>query len=236
MNNDRPTVMRMDLHCHSEASHDCIVPLTAFPERCLERGIHVQAITDHDQIWGAQQLKELVENGPYRDDLTIIVGEEVSTTEGEIVGLFLQERIPPGLTPEETVREIKAQGGLVMIPHGFDPMKRHRLKPVALERVADEVDIVEVFNARISRLKYNAAASVWATTHGVVQSGGSDAHTLRDIGSAWTETSYRKVRTPEGLLQALREGEVSGEWTHPLQAFVYKFWKQTQERLRSRVR
>ena len=141
--------MRLDLHCHSEASADCVTPLASFPARCRARGIRVQAITDHNEVWGAQKLKEMVQNSG-ADDLTIIVGEEVSTREGEIVGLFLNEKIPAGLSPEETVAAIKNQGGLVLLPHGFDPLKRHRLKPEALERVQNDIDIVEVFNARIS--------------------------------------------------------------------------------------
>ena len=120
---DKPiNTLRLDLHCHSEASVDCITPLNAFPARCREQGIDIQAITDHNEIWGAQRLRELA-----GDDLTVIVGEEVSTSEGEIIGLFLKEKIPKGLSPEETVAEIKAQGGLVLLPHGFDPARRHLL-------------------------------------------------------------------------------------------------------------
>jgi len=224
--------MRLDLHCHSEASVDCITPLAAFPARCKERGIRVQAITDHNEVWGAQKLQSMVaENG---NDLTIIVGEEVSTREGEIVGLYLQEKIPAGLSPEETVAAIKAQGGLVLIPHGFDPMKRHRLSPEALERVAESVDIVEIFNARISRLKWNAAASAWATTHGLPESAGSDAHTVKDIGSAWVETLLAPVDTPEQLLEALNAtaSEVDGEWTHPAIALAYKGYDFLRDRFR----
>lgn len=217
--------MRIDLHCHSEASADCVTPLSSFPARCRARGIRVQAITDHNEVWGAQKLEEMVAKSG-ADDLTIIVGEEVSTREGEIVGLFLSEKIPAGLSPEETVAAIKSQGGLVLLPHGFDPLKRHRLKPEALERIADSVDIVEVFNARISRRKWNLAGSTWAATHGKPESAGSDAHTVRDIGSAWVEAPLRKIATPQDLLSVLNDtsSEVDGEWTHPAVALIYKGW------------
>jgi len=228
-------VMRIDLHCHSEASHDCTTPLAAFPARCRARGVRVQAITDHDQIRGGVELAALVRNSGFEQDLTVIVGEEVNTREGEIVGLFLQERIPPGLTPEETVREIKAQGGLVLLPHGLDPLKRHRLKPAARERIAGDIDIVETFNARISRPKWNRAATDWARLHGIAESGGSDAHTLAQIGDAWVETPERDIRTPQDLLEALRAGSVMGEWTHPVRAFVYKQYVQFKERLAGRT-
>lgn len=218
--------MRLDLHCHSEASADCITPLSSFPRRCKERGIHVQAITDHNEIWGAKKLKEIVDSTEASDYLDIIVGEEVSTSEGEIIGLFLQNKIPAGLSPEETVAEIKAQGGLVLLPHGFDPLKRHALEDAARERMAESFDIIEVFNARISNLKWNAAASAWAAQHGLPESSGSDAHTLKDIGSAWVEAPRQKVTTPQDLLELLKSphSQVDGDWTHPAVALVYKGW------------
>ena len=236
MSDPKPT-MRLDLHCHSEASADCITPLLSFPERCKERGIHVQAITDHNEIWGAQKLKEMVDNSAAGEHMSVIVGEEVSTNEGEIIGLFLQEKIPAGLSPEETVAEIKTQGGLVLLPHGFDPLKRHALKDEARERIADSFDIIEVFNARISNLKWNAAASAWAAQHGLPESSGSDAHTVKDIGSAWVEAPLQKVDTPQALLELLRspESTASGEWTHPAIALAYKGWDFLRDRYRKVV-
>lgn len=214
--------MKLDLHCHSEASSDCRTPIHAFPDLLRARGISVQAITDHNEIWGGVALRTLVRARSLDDELTIIVGEEVSTREGELIGLFLTERIPAGLSPEETAAEIKRQGGLVLLPHGFDPLKRHRLRPEARERIAEMIDIVESFNARISRGRYNREAAAWATTRGLPLSGGSDAHTEDQIGDAWSEAPDRKVRTPEDLLAALRAGQVIGTWTHPAIAFGKK--------------
>lgn len=224
--------MRLDLHAHSEASHDCLTPLATFPARCLARGVGVQAVTDHDQIWGARQLRDFVANSEFAGRFTVIVGEEVSTREGEIVGLFLEQRVPPQLSPEDTVREIKAQGGLVLLPHGFDPFKRHRLRPEARARLADQIDIVESFNARVSRPKWNRAAQEWATAHGKPMSGGSDAHTWRQLGDAWAEVPRRPIATPEDLLEVLHLGSVMGEWTHPARAFVLKQLTQWRERRR----
>jgi predicted metal-dependent phosphoesterase TrpH len=227
-NGSEPAPLHIDLHCHTEASHDCVTPLASIPPRLIARGTHVQAITDHDQIWGAQKLQELVSsNDEWRGKLTIIVGEEISTTEGEIIGLFLKERIPPGLSPEETVKAIKEQGGLVDLPHGFDPLKRHRLRPTARERIADDIDIIEVFNARISNVKWNEAARQWAADHGKLMATGSDAHTWADLGccsghSAWDQDVF----TPDDLRAALAHIEVNGKWTHPAWAFALKsvYW------------
>jgi predicted metal-dependent phosphoesterase TrpH len=229
-----PGMMKIDLHCHSEASADCSTPLELFPARCRARGVWVQAITDHDQIWGAQKLQEIVEEEKIKKagfPLTIIVGEEVSTVNGEIIGLFLKERIPPGMSPRETITAIKEQGGLVLLPHGFDPLKRWRLQPTALETVVDQIDVVETFNARISQLRWNQAAVDWSKLHGVAMSAGSDAHTLADIGSAWVEVPVQQVRTPQHLLAALQSGVPVGEWTHPVVAFMYKVWDRSLRRL-----
>ncbi|RPI82556.1 MAG: PHP domain-containing protein [Chloroflexi bacterium] len=226
--------MKIDLHCHTEYSSDCATPISLIPARCQSTGIRVQAITDHNEIEGARLLKQRVEDTMDPQDLTIIVGEEVSTTEGEIIGLFLVEQIPAGLSPEDTVKAIKEQGGLVVLPHGFDPLKRFRLKPTALERVIDEIDIIETFNARISNLKWNQAAVEWAQAHGVLMSAGTDAHRLSDIGTAWAEVPYRSIHHPEQLLDALKDGVPAGIWVHPALAFLYKSWDRTLRRLKLR--
>lgn len=229
-----PATMKIDLHCHSEASADCITPIERFPDRCQERGIAVQAITDHNEIWGAQKLKAYVQETGH--PLRVIVGEEVSTAEGEIVGLFLREKIEAGLTPEETVVRIQEQGGLVLLPHGFDPLKRFRLKDEARARIRDEIQIVETFNARISRPTWNRVAVEWAEEHGCLMSAGSDSHTLADIGEAWVEVPARSITTPADLLAALDGGVPVGIWTHPVLAYAYKLLDALRSRARSLVR
>lgn len=218
---------KIDLHLHTEASFDCVVPLRELLERLCETGVTVQAVTDHNEIWAAEKLQRLADVRRRTDPRTpqIIVGEEISTREGEIIGLFLTEVIPRDLSPEETALRIKAQGGLVLLPHGFDPLKKKRLTPEALARIAEHVDIVETFNARISRPRWNRAGTAWAEARGLPESAGSDAHTLADVGDAWVELSGAiDVSTPAGLLGALRSGTVTGKWTHPLLAFAYKVY------------
>ena len=206
----------IDLHCHTEASHDCITPLATIPQRLIDRGIHVQAITDHDQIWGAQKLAQMIhENPAWRDRLMIIIGEEISTTEGEIIGLFLTELVPPHMTPEETVAAIKRQGGLVSIPHGFDPLKRHRLRPAARERIKDSIDIIEVFNARVSRSRWNKAAGDWAHEHKKGLAAGSDSHTWRDLGCCASESEWEGRKLTEVELNAAGGEEVAKDVDMP---------------------
>ncbi|GGO39565.1 PHP domain-containing protein [Deinococcus humi] len=225
-------VMRLDLHVHTEVSHDCRTPLRAIPAWMLQTNTRVIAVTDHDQQRGGPELARIVADLGLENRLSIIPGEEVTTSEGELSALFLQQAIPKGLTPEETVREIRAQGGLVMLQHGFDPLKRYRLRPEATQRIADEIDIVEVFNSRLSRHHWNGVALAWARERGLPVCAGSDAHTLHDIGEAWVETPFRTVRTPTDLLEALRDGVVAGHWTHPVYAYGRKQWRTLNGRFR----
>lgn len=230
--------MRIDLHCHTEASSDCLTPIELFPERLREQQIRVQAITDHNEVWGALKLRDMVLAATETADspqipLTIIIGEEVTTLEGEIIGLFLKKKIPAGLPATEAVARIKDQGGLVLLPHGFDPLKNGRLHPQARAQIADEIDIVETFNARISFQRYNRRAEAWAAQHNVVTSAGTDAHRLADVGTAWAELPDQPINGPEDLLNALKEGEIMGQWTHPVLAFAKKMFEQTKQRLRA---
>jgi predicted metal-dependent phosphoesterase TrpH len=147
------------------------------------------------------------------DDLPIrvIPSEEVKTSEGEIIGYFLSELVPKGLTPEETVKRIKDQGGLVGVPHPFDSMRTaSRLRTEALDRLvqADLVDILEVFNARSHNTQDNDRALHYAKKHNLAMSAGSDAHTLREVGRAYVEVP--PFDTAEEFLEALRKGKING--------------------------
>jgi predicted metal-dependent phosphoesterase TrpH len=205
-------LMKVDLHCHSKASWDCVSEFEDIVVRCKARNIKVQAITDHNEIWGAQALQAMTQTDP---DLTIIVGEEIYCEAGEIIGLYLNELIPSGLSALETVQRIKAQGGLVLLPHPFDILKRSHLKSHARQEIIDLVDIVEVFNAHISQRRYNQAAKRWAQQCGKHMSGGSDAHSLQHLGSAYTEVPDGVLETPKQLMEALEHGTVNGTWRHP---------------------
>lgn len=229
---DGVQVMRMDLHLHTEVSHDCQTALRDIPGWMLRTNTRVIAVTDHDQQRGGPELQGIVRDMGLDDRLSVIPGEEITTTEGELIGLFLKERIAPKQSPEETVRQIKAQGGLVLLQHGFDPLKRYRLRPEATLRIADDIDIVETFNSRLSRHHWNRVAEAWGRTRNLPFSAGSDAHTLHDIGEAWVETPFRLVHTPADLLAALRAGVVAGRWTHPAQAFGIKQWRNFKSRFR----
>jgi predicted metal-dependent phosphoesterase TrpH len=173
--------VRVDMHMHTMWSGDA----TTTPEELVlavaESGIDVLCITDHGTINGARELGE-------RLGCRVVVGEEVRTQAGEIIGLFLTERLPFGLPPDRAVSMIRDQGGIVYVPHPFDPM-RHCMKEDVLERLAIEgaLDAVEVLNAKVSLGHLNRRAAAFAATHGLVGGAGSDAHEPSAIGAAYVE-------------------------------------------------
>ncbi len=207
--------MRIDLHCHTLASYDCKTSLEAVVLACQHKKLDVLAITDHNEIWAAQELAALGLTTPQ-----FIVGEEVYTNEGEIIGLFLQQKIARGQSPERTLSEIHEQGGLALLPHGFDHWKPSTLKAMARERIRASLDIIEAFNGHTAQARSNHRARVWAASHDLPISGGSDAHRAADIGSVYLETATRVIENPADLLEALKAGKIVGRRRNPILSFL----------------
>ena len=198
--------LKADLHVHTRYSEDSISPPEKIVEHCLKVGINCLAITDHNEISGAFEVKRIA---PFK----VIVGEEILTSQGEIIGYFLTEKIPPRLSPEETVARIKAQGGLACIPHPFDRFRSGaKLRTNALEKIIPDVDLIEVFNSRTMLLRDSARALKLAQKHGLPGIAGSDAHVVREIGSTYMEIP--EFNDAEQLRQALRQGKILGHRTN----------------------
>jgi len=170
---------RVDLHLHTCYSPDSLTRLEVVAARCRQAGLTHVCVTDHNTIEGAQAMKEVT-------DLPVIPGEEIGTRDGEIIGLYLKERIEPGRSAQETIEAIKAQGGLVYIPHPADPLRR-ALPPETLEGLRDQVDVIEVFNARCLRSSSNREALALAERLGSLRAAASDAHTAAEIGRSYVE-------------------------------------------------
>ncbi len=207
-------LLKADFHIHTEYSMDCNTPLEKIIERCLEVGINCIAVSDHGTIEGAIEMQRL---SPF----SVIVAEEVLTPHGEVMGMFLNESIPGGLSAEETVAQIKSQDGLVCIPHPFDALRPSALNAKIVEEIAGQIDIMEGFNSR-NPFAHNATKiQTFAEKHGLVQSAGSDAHTLHEIGNAYVEMPEFEGR--DDFLQALGKGKIIGRKTNPLN-HLYSTW------------
>jgi predicted metal-dependent phosphoesterase TrpH len=164
-------------------------------------------VSDHNNVDGAFAVREIA---PFR----VIVAEEIKSSEGEIIGLFLQETVRKGLSPEDTVRAIREQNGLVLIPHPFDRLRGSPLREEALLRILPDVDVIEVFNARIVFPSGNDRAGRFAREHGLAMSAASDAHSPWEVGRSYVEMA--DFEGPEEFLTSLREGRIVGRLSSPL--------------------
>lgn len=215
-------MLKADLHVHTCYSADCGTPLDKIVARCLQIGINCIAIADHNSIAGALKLKEIA---PFN----VIVAEEIMTPIGELMGLFLTQEIPRGLSAQETITRIKSQGGLVNIPHPFGHSFRENKKLLSQE-ILSQVDLIEVFNSRIPFPSSFPKASKLASEYGLPASAGSDAHTIREIGRAHVEMP--EFNGPEDFLDCLTRGKIFGQRSSSLLHFVSLWWK-TRKRLLS---
>jgi len=200
-------LLKADLHTHTYFSPDSLTSPDKYVQTCLQRGINCVAVTDHNDIGGALAVEKLA-------SFRVIIGEEVESSEGEIMGLFLQEKVPAELSPEETVRRIKEQGGLVCIPHPFDRFRGEHLAEAALMRVLPQVDIIEALNSRTILRRDNERAARFAQEHGLAMSAGSDAHSTRELGRACVEMP--DFEGPREFLEALKQGRIVGRLSSPL--------------------
>jgi len=190
---------------------DCLSPLDQIVERCLEVGINCIAIADHNTIAGASKLKEIA---PFK----VIIAEEVLTPVGEIMGLFLSEAVPRGLSPQETISRIRSQGGLVGIPHPYGRSLPWNVNPLTSTEILSQVDIIETFNSRTPFSNSNDKAWKLAKEHGKAASAGSDAHTLGEIGRAYVEMP--EFDGPDDFLNSLVQGKIFGQKSSYLAHFA----------------
>ena len=210
--NGKPAVRRrlvrrrpihVDLHMHTDHSPDCATPVEVLLETAKERGLGAIAITDHNEISGALAAREVAEE---MGGIQVIVAEEVKTAEqGEVIGLFLREKIQRGMTMANTIAEIRRQGGLVYVPHPFDrlhsvPDYEHLLD------IVEEIDILEVFNPRVALTAFNEEAERFAAKYRIVPGAGSDSHVAQGLGSVMIRV--HEFDGPEEFLEAMRDADI----------------------------
>jgi predicted metal-dependent phosphoesterase TrpH len=201
----------IDLHCHTSASFDSLARVESVVRAAAQRGLTHLAVTDHDRIDAALRIRDAAP-----PELTVIVGEEIKSADGDIIALFLEDLVPPGMPAVETIAAIRAQGGLVGIPHPFDARRAFGRKTgTSLASIAHLVDWVEAYNARVIGGRANERAARFALEHQLPGVGASDSHTVIEVG-----VTYNVVRgdpaTPEGLLACLADVDI-----HPGRASLY---------------
>jgi glycosyltransferase involved in cell wall biosynthesis len=190
----------VDLHMHTDHSYDCATPVEVLLAEARARGLGAIAITDHNEVSGAHEARVKA------DGIKVIVAEEVKTADqGEVIGLFIEDKIERGMTLQETIAEIKRQGGLVYVPHPFDRM--HSVPDYEhLLDVLDDVDAIEIFNPRIAISEFNEEAVRFAAKYRVPAGAGSDAHVPQGLGSV--RIRMRDFDGPDEFLQSLRDADI----------------------------
>ena len=198
-----------DLHMHTDHSPDCATPVDVLLETAKRRGLGAIAITDHNEISGAHEARARA------DGIKVIVSEEVKTAhEGEVIGLFIEEKIPRGMSLEETLDAIHAQGGLAYVPHPFDRL--HSVPDYEhLLRVVEDIDILEVFNARVIARGFNEEAQRFADKYRVVAGAGSDSHVTQGLGTV--KIRMRDFDGAEEFLESLRDADI----LHKRKSLIY---------------
>lgn len=188
-------MIKLDLHTHSILSQDGAITQKQYTELLNASLLDVVAITDHNDIRFAQELQQQLGE-------KIIVGEEIRSKEGEVIGLFLTKRIAPYLSLKETVAAIHRQKGLVYIPHPFETLRLGVAKDL-LAQVIHEIDIIETFNARSLQRQKGKLAEHFAYSHHIVQTASSDAHCRYGLTTSYAILT--EVPTAKTLVSLLSE-------------------------------
>lgn len=217
----RPLI-EIDLHMHTDHSSDCATPVRVLLETARDRGLGAIAITDHNEISGALAAREVAAE---MGDIEVIVGEEVKTaSQGEVIGLFIEEKIPRGMTMAETIAEIRRQGGLVYVPHPFDRLHSVPDYEHLLEMV-EEIDFMEVFNPRVAISSFNEEAERFARKYRIIPAAGSDAHVAQGLGSV--RIRLPRFEGPVEFKEAMRDAEITRRHKNLVYVQALKFLQTT---------
>ncbi len=210
-------MLTLELHSHTYASADCLMRPADIVRTCQRKGIHRLAVTDHNTLRGALELRDLA------PDL-VIVGEEIMTTQGELLAYFVKEEVPPGLSPAETIARLRAQGAVISVSHPFDRLRQGAWREADLAAITPMVDAIEVFNARCIFPKDNDQALAFARAQAKLGTVGSDAHSHRELGYAVLKVE--KAATAEEFLAGLANGERVTRLSSPAIHLTSTFAKQ----------
>jgi predicted metal-dependent phosphoesterase TrpH len=192
-------MIKVITHTHTIFSQDGFITPSTFTKQCQKRQLDCVCITDHNTIQGAVEFSKSV-------GVKIVIGEEVETGEGDLVGLFLSREIVPGLGLEKTAIQIKQQGGLVYLPHPFDEFRKSSVKIADAERIKHLIDIIEIFNSRTFNSQYCKMAEKFASINNIAVSVGSDAHHPLEYKNAYV--LMEDFDSPQSFLENLKKARL----------------------------
>lgn len=202
-------MLTLEFHCHTNASKDSLTRPEDLIRAARKKGLDRLVITDHNTISGALAAQKL-------DPELVVVGEEIMTTRGEILAAFVQEEIPAGLTPGETLRRLKDQGAFISVSHPFDELRKGGWKEADLLEIIPHVDAIEVFNSRCMDPRFNRRAKAFAEKHNLAGTVGSDAHAVFEVGKA--VMALDQFQSPEEMRNVIRgarfKTKLSPWWVH----------------------
>jgi predicted metal-dependent phosphoesterase TrpH len=212
-------MLTVELHSHTIASDDCLMRPADIARTCQCAGIDRLAVTDHNTLAGALAVQALAPE-------LVILGEEIMTTQGELLAYFVREEVPPGLSPAETIARLRAQGCAISVSHPFDRLRKGAWQPADLAAIVPLVDAIEVFNARCIYPEDNARALTFAREHAIIGTVGSDAHSHRELGRAvvLVPAAANRAELLAGLAAGQRRTRLSSPAIHMTSRFA-KTWK-----------
>jgi predicted metal-dependent phosphoesterase TrpH len=217
-------IMRVDLHCHTQYSSDSLITFDRLLQQMDRRHLDMVAITDHNTIAGAMDFRA---RAPDR----FLVGEEIETEQGELIALFLKEGVTAGLSLQETINRVRAQGGLVGVSHPLDRLRSKGMGLSVLKSFHQQLDFLEIFNARVIFPADNRLARETAARWGLPGSAGSDAHMAFEVGRAYVEMP--DFDSTASFLESLAVGQVGGRLSSPL-IHVFSTYAKWRNRLGAR--
>jgi predicted metal-dependent phosphoesterase TrpH len=207
-------MLRVEFHCHTHASKDSLTHPRDLVDVCHRKGIDRLIITDHNTITGARAAQAL-------DPEVVIVGEEIMTTQGEILAAFVSEEVPAQLSPAETIRRLKAQGAFISVSHPFDKLRKGGWLENDLLDILPQVDAIEVYNSRCMFPAFNREARRFAEEHDIPGTVGSDAHAVFEVGRSLL--LLEQFEGPEELRRVIRKGIPQVRWSPPWVHLVSRY-------------
>ena len=204
--NSQTSLQTIEFHCHTCFSKDSLVTPSDLVKACQRKNIDRVVITDHNEIAGALEAHRI-------DPQRVIIGEEIMTSEGELLAAFLQERVPPGLSPRETIDQLRQQGAFISVSHPFDSARHGSWQVKALREILPYIDAIETFNARCFSNDINKQAQAFANQHDLPGTVGSDAHTIRELGRA--VLILPEFNDADSLRRALQQAQTRARLSSP---------------------